>query len=415
MKVSNMETVEKIKEVAKEWEQRTRLDLEWDVYNKIFQKDVNNYIIINQEGKYKSKGAYVKKLNNVDYDLPIVNRALIEYFVHNKPIENTINECDDLREFQKIVKVSKLYKYALHGDKRVNEKVLRVFASTNENACGVFKVKSEDRIEKIANTPEKCFIYNDSVVGIKVPEYLDKQYYIDITKKRLNDFIDANKTNKKSTIKSDIAFTNCDIKEEILNAYKNKYNTFVDFLVELTENTSANTRQIEIFIKLNYFKNYGRNKKLYNIFEEFKRNYKKTYVEKTKIERLKKLYEYEKSVEDMAFSISEQMKFDVDYLGKLTTIYNLPKGTSFIIDLDLKNSPRANVYGLSTGTIAEVKVLKKYYKKNPFVKGDIVQFTKLKKKPKVKFVGNDIDGKPMFQPIEGAYDIWAEEYKIINL
>lgn len=182
MKVEKESDIDLIKEVAKEWETRTRLDLEWDVYEKIYQKDVNNYIIIDKDQKYKSKGAYVKKLNNLDYDLPIVNKAMIEYFTKDIPVEKTINECDQLREFQKISKVSNKYMYALYGEEKLPEKVLRVFASNDEDAKGVFKVKTEERIEKIGNTPPRCFINNDNVIDLKVPDYLDKEYYIEIAK-----------------------------------------------------------------------------------------------------------------------------------------------------------------------------------------------------------------------------------------
>lgn len=204
MKVEKESDIEVIKEVAKEWEQRTRLDLEWEVFDKIYQKDVNNYIIIDKNGKYKSKGAYVKKLNNLDYDLPIVNKALINYFTKDIPVAETINNCDELREFQKIVKVSNKYKYALHGEKKLPEKVLRVFASKDENAGGVFKVKwkmkdgvEQDVAEKIGNTPERCFINNEDIKGVKVPDELDKEYYIELAQKRLNDFLGISNRKKK--------------------------------------------------------------------------------------------------------------------------------------------------------------------------------------------------------------------------
>ncbi|MGE0910447.1 hypothetical protein ACQGRJ_10100 [Bacillus atrophaeus] len=199
MKVEKESDIDLIKEVAKEWETRTRLDLEWDVYEKIYQKDVNNYIIIDKDQKYKSKGAYVKKLNNLDYDLPIVNKAMIEYFTKDIPVEKTINECNQLREFQKISKVSNKYMYALYGEERLPEKVLRVFASNDEDAKGVFKVKTEERIEKIGNTPPRCFINNDNVIELKVPDYLDKEYYIEIAKKRINDYLGI--SNRKKTKK----------------------------------------------------------------------------------------------------------------------------------------------------------------------------------------------------------------------
>lgn len=206
LKVDKEEDISIIKQVAAEWEKRTRLDLEWEVFEKIYQKDVNNYIIIDKNGKYKSKGAYVKKLNNLDYDLPIVNKALINYFTKGMAVEETINNCNELREFQKIVKVSRLYLHALHGDEKLPEKVLRVFASNDPNAKGVFKVKlkmkdgvEQEVAEKIGNTPDKCFINNEDVKELEVPDYLDKNYYIEIAQKRLNDFLGI--PNKKKTTK----------------------------------------------------------------------------------------------------------------------------------------------------------------------------------------------------------------------
>ena len=94
-----------IKEICKEWENRTRMSLDYETFTKIYQKDVNNYIVIHEDGSYESKGAYVKKLNNLDYDLPIVNKALVEYFINSTPVEETIYNCNDLKEFHMVVKV----------------------------------------------------------------------------------------------------------------------------------------------------------------------------------------------------------------------------------------------------------------------------------------------------------------------
>jgi predicted DNA-binding protein YlxM (UPF0122 family) len=205
MKIEKESDINTIKKVAKEWELRTGLDLEWDLFAKVYQKDVNNYIIIDKNGKYKSKGSYVKKLNNLDYDLPIVNEALINYFTKGISIEDTINNCNKLREFQKVVKVSGKYLYALHGEERLPERVLRVFADKREDAKGVFKVKlkmkdgiEQEVPEKIGNTPERCFIDNDDVKEKLIPEYLDKQYYIDLAQKRLNDFLGIPNTKTKN-------------------------------------------------------------------------------------------------------------------------------------------------------------------------------------------------------------------------
>jgi len=178
-----------IDDIAHEWEVRTGLNLEFDEYREIYQKDVNNYIIIDSWGHWKSKGAYVKELSSLDYDLPIVNKALVEYMVHGVPVRRTVLECNDLKEFQLVSKISGKYTHILHGNKVIKEKCIRVFASKNPSDSGVKKVHATtNRPAKIPNSPEHCFIFNDEVNGVEVPEKLDKQWYIDLANKRLSDF-----------------------------------------------------------------------------------------------------------------------------------------------------------------------------------------------------------------------------------
>jgi hypothetical protein len=178
-----------VKSICAEWEERTRMVLEFETFARIYQKDVNNYIVIHEDRTYKSKGAYVKKLDVLDNDLPIVNKALVKYFTQGIPLEETIRSCTNLMEFQKIVKVSGKYLYAMHGDKILSERVLRVFASRSKRDAGVFKQKTLDRVEKIANTPERCFIENGNVNNLPLPSRLDVSWYIDTARKRLRDFL----------------------------------------------------------------------------------------------------------------------------------------------------------------------------------------------------------------------------------
>lgn len=181
---------QEILDICHEWEHRTRMELEYDYYVKIIQKDVNNYIIVDKDGHYKSKGACVKKLNELDNNLPIVNKAVTEYFINNVPVEKTILECNDLKQFQLVAKISNKYLYALYGDERLKEKCLRVFASKDENDKGVFKLKAIGKNpEKIAGTPIHCFINNEDInLNNEISSKLDKQWYIDLANKRINDF-----------------------------------------------------------------------------------------------------------------------------------------------------------------------------------------------------------------------------------
>lgn len=189
-KLENKSDIETYKSICEEWCKRTRMTLDHDLIKKVVQKDVNNYLIVMENGKIKSKGAYVKSLNKLDYDLPIVNKALMEYFTKKITPEETINSCNQLKEFQKVCKVSSKYLYACHGDEKLDEKVLRVFASKSRNDKRVFKQKTEDgTLEKIASTPIKCFIDNSDISDKTVPRKLDKQWYIDMAWKRIKDFI----------------------------------------------------------------------------------------------------------------------------------------------------------------------------------------------------------------------------------
>lgn len=189
VKLKNYDDYDLIDDICYEWEQITKMKLEFDLYKKIYQKDVNNYILVDFDGHMKSKGAYVKKLTDLDYDLPIINEALVNYMVKDIPIEKTINDCDALKKFQKIVKISSKYLCGWHGNEKLTDKTFRVFASKNENDGYIGKQKKEGAtIEKFANTPLHCFINNDDINEKKVNDNLDKQWYIDLAKKRLKDF-----------------------------------------------------------------------------------------------------------------------------------------------------------------------------------------------------------------------------------
>lgn len=210
------EAFEMVDDICWEWEQRCSTErcsilLELDNISEIYQKDVNNYLWVGSDGSVERIGAYVKELSATDNDLPILNKALVEYMVHKTPVEQTINQCDDLIMFQKIVKLSDKYDWVEHEHctpvitntgKRVIKKVYeypekvrysyksyRVFASNCQDDGRLLKRKKvKPKGEKFGNTPDHCFICNDDVCGVKAPQTLDKSWYIDLAKKRLKQF-----------------------------------------------------------------------------------------------------------------------------------------------------------------------------------------------------------------------------------
>lgn len=209
-----------VDDICWEWERRVStakcsILLALDNVAEIFQKDVNNYLWIDTDGDIERKGKDVKGLSAIDYDLPIVNKAIVEYMTNKTPVEDTINNCDDFIEFQKIVKRSSKYNYVEretgvgHVLKAINhrdgtctktwgyddyetfgnDKTFRVFASRYHDEDGrLLKYKQDGKCEKFTDTPDHCRVYNDAVKGLRCPEWLDKKWYIDLARKRLKRF-----------------------------------------------------------------------------------------------------------------------------------------------------------------------------------------------------------------------------------
>lgn len=203
-----------VKAIIDEWQERTHFVLEEDNIRKIVQKDVNGYVEIQPSGKAKTKGGYLVRgvLTNANIDftqmgLPawenmsggafninnnavIVAKAIREFFVNGTPVEETIGGCDDIFQFQLIAKAGAKYREAYHlvdGEKQSVQKVNRVYATSDTRYGKLFKVKAEDdATAKIEMLPEHCIIDNDNHLTI---EDVDKTFYIEMAKKRINDFL----------------------------------------------------------------------------------------------------------------------------------------------------------------------------------------------------------------------------------
>ena len=199
--------------ICAEWQSRTGFDLEEDTVIKIAQKDVNNYVEVQPGGKAKAKGGYLVKgiapagAFNINNSCVIVATALKEFFVNGTPVEDTINACDDIFQFQIIAKAGVKYKEAYHvvdGTKQSVQKVNRVYATTDERYGKLYKVKNEDdSIAKIEMLPEHCVVDNDNQLTIND---VDKSFYIDMARKRVNDFMGI-KPEKTKTRRKKMATT----------------------------------------------------------------------------------------------------------------------------------------------------------------------------------------------------------------
>lgn len=200
--------LDKLNEICDKWQSRTGFELEEDSVVKIAQKDVNNYVEVQPGGKSKAKGGYLVKgistvgAFNINNSCCIVATALKEYFVNSTPVEETINNCDDIFQFQIIAKAGAKYREVYHivdGEKEPVQKVNRVYATADERYGKLFKVKAEDdSTAKIEMLPEHCIIDNDNQLSISD---VDKTFYIEMAKKRINDFLGISPKRKKEDAK----------------------------------------------------------------------------------------------------------------------------------------------------------------------------------------------------------------------
>ena len=174
---------------------------------------------------------------NINNSCVIVATALKEFFVNGTPVEDTINSCDDIFQFQIIAKAGAKYREAYHvvdGEKQSVQKVNRVYATADERYGKIFKVKAEDDSEaKIDSLPEHCIIDNDNELSI---DEVDRSFYIAMAKKRVDDFkgIKPEKTKKPRRTKKMATTT------KTTNVYQKLLTARAKFLEANVEKTGKN-------------------------------------------------------------------------------------------------------------------------------------------------------------------------------
>lgn len=188
---------------------------------------------------------------------------------------------------------------------------------------------------------------------------------------------------------------------------------FLDLLV-FAEESGCLSKKWEDLIKVNYFKDFGNNKKLLDIYKEFKEGknrYNKTLKEDTKNKRIKELKILFSSLPDERLHFLDQVIAEEEILGYIHSIYpKIDKRYVYVLSLDTKFSPRIQAYCLNNGKQASLKVQNKIYENKPFIGGDILFCKTLEKKPQVRFV----DGN-FVEDLEAEEQWWISSYDIIDI
>ena len=192
--------ISEVDKICAEWEKRVRLELETDEIKKVFIKSVNDLFIEHSDGSIKTVGGYLnygiteKGAWAINNNYVCCKKALYNYFLTGKPIEESINENNNIFDFQIIAKAGAMYKessYYIGGERQVIQKVNRCYATNNISYGTIKKSKSKNKDDKIGNLPDHVLIDNDNHLTIAD---VYKGWYIDKAKKMLGDFLGTDKT-----------------------------------------------------------------------------------------------------------------------------------------------------------------------------------------------------------------------------
>jgi hypothetical protein len=190
IKIAEDERTERIfNHIHAEWCSRTGMGMGVDWITEYHAKYVNNYVFRFENGSLERKGKYVKENSPLDNNLPILNEALVKYITEGISVEDTINNCNEMIMFQNVYRLSGAYKAAWHNGEYFTDKTYRIFASVDTSDTYLGKCKEVGgKSDKFQDTPEHCFIYNKSVKDIPMSVKLDRKWYINMAKKRLEQY-----------------------------------------------------------------------------------------------------------------------------------------------------------------------------------------------------------------------------------
>jgi len=215
-----------------------------------------------------------------------------------------------------------------------------------------------------------------------------------------------------------IKYLNAQVAEGLYKLRNRKYDSFTDLLVDIKdggmlsylkhydeetlqtmekygelipiEDTTVpiNAKQMKILICLNFFDEFGGNKKLLNIYEFFDKIYKKNLKIKSKKERYEKVLQYERELQDETLSLIEQCEKELEYLGHIETHKeSIPKNMLFITEVNkYKSYVRGRGYQFATGETIPFKISSKVYSYVPFKEKDVIKIAHAELKPKKKKV-----------------------------
>lgn len=172
-----------------------------------------------------------------------------------------------------------------------------------------------------------------------------------------------------------------------------------------------NKTKMHGLIKLNFFEEFGKPKKLVQVYDYVLKNYKpnnKTFSNKHK--KYHECLEFEDSLENEDFSIVEQCEHELELTGRVSIQSDtIPPKYAFVTEVDeRKTRTTATVYSISKGASTQIKVGSRVYKQAKFKEGDLIELQDMQ----VKAKRVQQDGQWIASPTEK--ELWVKQLKFIR-
>lgn len=238
-----------------------------------------------------------------------------------------------------------------------------------------------------------------------------------------------------------VKFMNDKVAKELFDLRNNQYDDFVSLYKDLKEKTSLNKRQIEILIKVNFFIEFGNNKRLLQIYELCEKLYARNQLKKSNLyqdglselvvkkyskKETEKLFknidapnlirELSLSIKDKKLPVNEQIKNELEYLGYINYI-NEDIEEDYYIVIQLLNSqnkktPLIRVRRIKDGKEQIVKIKMG----EPINENDsmsIIRVDQFSLTPKYRYEGKDDKGKSIYQKTGEMIEV-IDAYRLIK-
>jgi hypothetical protein len=158
--LADTQRVNEVMEICKEWEKITQFELEHEYFEAFYQYAVNDYIGVykgysdTKDPKLiKTKGLFIREpILGKGLAPQIIAETLVQYFVNNVPVNDTLMKCQDIKKFLTFQKVKKEFSVEHCG--QIVRHINRYYMSTN--GCKIRKCKIDPETQRRYDYEDIC-------------------------------------------------------------------------------------------------------------------------------------------------------------------------------------------------------------------------------------------------------------------